>query len=74
MAEFSESQDPSTMETLPEVTYHNSTENVEVLEQEKVYTPEDLWAHINAVEDELKAELNEIKKVLNKLIKERLDK
>ena len=54
------SVDPSTMGELPK--------------QEKVYTPEDLWAHINAVEDELKVELNEIKKVLNKLIKERLDK
>ena len=54
------SVDPSTMGELPK--------------QEKVYTPEDLWIHINAVEDELKAELNEVKKVLNKLVKERLDK
>ena len=55
-----ESVDPSTMGELPK--------------QEKVYTPEDLWAHINAVEDELKAELNEIKKVLNKLVTEKLNK
>ena len=54
------SVDPSTMGKLPE--------------QEKVYTPEDLWIHINAVEEELKAELNEIKKVLNKLVMEKLDK
>jgi len=54
------SVDPSTMGELPK--------------QEKVYTPEDLWIHINAVEEELKAELNEIKKVLNKLVTERLDK
>jgi len=74
MAEFSESQDPLTMGELPEVTYHNPTENVDLPEQEKVYTSADLWAHINAVEDELKAELNEIKKVLNKLIMEKLDK
>ena len=74
MAEFSESQDPSTMGELPEVTYHNPTENVDLPEQEKVYTSADLWAHINAVEDELKAELNEVKKVLNKLVMEKLDK
>ena len=74
MAEFSESQDPLTMGELPEVTYHNPTENVDLPEQEKVYTSADLWAHINAVEDELKAELNEIKKVLNKLVLEKLDK
>ena len=60
MLTLPKSADPSTMEKLPE--------------QEKVYTPEDLWAHINAVEDELKAELNEIKKVLNKLVAEKLDK
>ena len=54
------SVDPSTMGELPK--------------QEKVYTPEDLWIHINAVEEELKAELNEIKKVLNKLVMEKLDK
>ena len=74
MAEFSESQDPLTMGELPEVTYHNPTENVDLPEQEKVYTSADLWAHINAVEDELKVELNEIKKVLNKLVAEKLDK
>jgi len=60
MKEFSESVDPSTMGELPK--------------QEKVYTSADLWAHINAVEDELKAELNEVKKVLNKLVMEKLDK
>ena len=74
MAEFSESHHPSTMGELPEVTYHNPTENVDLPEQEKVYTSADLWAHINAVEDELKAELNEVKKVLNKLVMEKLDK
>ena len=74
MAEFSKSQDPSTMGELPEVTYHNPTENVDLPEQEKVYTSADLWAHINAVEEELRAELNEIKKVLNKLVTEKLDK
>ena len=74
MVYVTKSEDTTVMEELPKVTYHNSTENVEVLEQEKVYTPEDLWAHINAVEDELKAELNEIKRVLNKLVLEKLDK
>ena len=74
MAEFSKSQDPSTMGELPEVIYHNSAENVDSPDQEKVYTGADLWAHINAVEEELKAELNEIKKVLNKLVMEKLDK
>ena len=37
MAEFSESQDPLTMGELPEVTYHNPTENVDLPEQEKNY-------------------------------------
>ena len=74
MVYVTKSEDTTVMEELPKVTYHNSTENVEVLEQEKVYTSEDLWAHINAVEDELKAELNEIKRVLNKLVLEKLDK
>ena len=74
MVYVTKSEDTTVMEELPKVTYHNSTENVEVLEQGKVYTPEDLWAHINAVEDELKVELNEIKKVLNKLVEEKLDK
>jgi|LWDU01.1.fsa_nt_gi hypothetical protein len=74
MIELSKSADPSTMGELPEVTYHNPTEIVELPKQEKVYTPEDLWIHINAVEEEVKAELNEIKKVLNKLVTEKLDK
>ena len=74
MKELPKSVDPSTMGELPEVTYHNPTENVDLPEQEKVYTSADLWAHINAVEDELKAELNEVKKVLNKLVTEKLDK
>ena len=60
ISSYKKSVDPSTMGELPK--------------QEKVYTPEDLWIHINAVEEELKAELNEIKKVLNKLVMEKLDK
>ena len=60
ISSYKKSVDPSTMGELPK--------------QEKVYTPEDLWFHINAVEEELKAELNEIKKVLNKLVTEKLDK
>tara|TARA_B110000196_G_C21128426_1_gene657165 strand:- start:1171 stop:1317 length:147 start_codon:yes stop_codon:yes gene_type:complete len=46
----------------------------ELPEQEVSYTPQELFSHINAVEDELKAELNEIKKVLNKLVTEKLNK
>ena len=38
------------------------------------YKIQDLFSHVNAVEDELRAELNQIKKILNKLIEEKLDK
>ncbi len=77
MKEFSESFDPSVAGKPPEVTYHPPTgiptENVELPNQEKVFTLQDIFAHINAVENELRAELNEIKKVLNKLITDKLN-
>ena len=59
-------EDPTAKEEVEKVSYSE--------QEEKVYTPQDLFAHINAVEDELKAELNEVKKVLNKLVMEKLDK
>ena len=77
MKEFSESFDPSVAGKPPEVTYHPPTgaptKNVELPNQEKVFTLEDIFAHINAVEEELRVELNEIKKVLNKLITDKLN-
>ncbi len=81
MKEFSKSLDPTIVGQPPEVTYHPptgiSTENVKLPDQAKeakVFTLQDVFSHINAIENELKTELNEIKKVLNKLVKERLDK
>ena len=65
-------EDPKKILTLPKSV--DPSIMGELPKQEKVYTPEDLWIHINAVEDELKAELNGIKKVLNKLVMEKLDK
>jgi len=44
------------------------------IKEPQVYTIQDLFSHVNAVEDELKAELNEIKTVLNKLVMSSLDK
>ena len=58
-------EDPTAKEEVEKVSYPE--------QEEKVYTPQDLFAHINAVEDELKTELNEIKKVLNKLITDKLN-
>jgi hypothetical protein len=40
----------------------------------KEHTIEELFAHVNAVEGELKDELNNIKLVLNKLVMNNLDK
>ena len=58
-------EDPTAKEEVEKVSYSE--------QEEKVYTPQDLFAHINAVENELKTELNEIKKVLNKLITDKLN-